>query len=128
MDDIAFFFFMSESQANFSEDIHYVSMETDADKTRRKNMFYSNAFTGFVWMLFHFTVVFFFGLELQSVALVGIFLAMGNLISFLLDIPVGILVKFFGEKKLTIAGTFSQLIAGLIFLKFIYFSSIFTPE
>lgn len=90
-------------------------------------MFYSNAFTGFVWMLFHFTVVFFFGLELKSVALVGIFLAVGNFISLLLDVPVGILVRFFGEKKLTVAGTVSQLIAGLIFMKFIYFSSIFTP-
>ena len=118
----------TESTQTPEKEIRYVSLETDADTTRRKNMYYSNAFTGFVWMLFHFTVVYFFGLELGSVTLVGIFLALGNFISFLLDVPVGILVKFFGEKKLTIAGTFSQLIAGIIFLKFIYFSAIFTPE
>ena len=45
-------------------------METESDRIRRKNLFYVSAFIGFVWMLFHFTVVFFFGIQLGSAALV----------------------------------------------------------
>lgn len=52
----------------------YVSMETETDVIRRKNLNYATAFMGFVWILFHFTVVYFFALELKSPVLVGIFL------------------------------------------------------
>lgn len=57
-----------ESETNF------VTMETETDRIKRKNLYYVSAFIGFVWMLFHFTVVYFFGIELGSAALVGIFL------------------------------------------------------
>jgi hypothetical protein len=52
----------------------FVSIETESDRFKRKNLYYVSAFIGFVWMLFHFTVVYFFGIELGSAALVGIFL------------------------------------------------------
>ncbi len=52
----------------------FVTMETEADLIRRNNLHLASACIGFVWMLFHFTVVFFFTLELKSPVLVGIFL------------------------------------------------------
>jgi len=39
-------------------------------------------------MVFHFTCVYFFTLELGSLALVGIFLGLGNLFAFLFDVPI----------------------------------------
>lgn len=45
-------------------------METESDRIKRKNLFYVSASIGFVWMLFHFTVVYFFGIQLGSAALV----------------------------------------------------------
>lgn len=54
----------------------FVSMETEADLIKRNNLYLATACTGFVWMLFHFTVVFFFTLELKSTLLVGLFLGL----------------------------------------------------
>jgi hypothetical protein len=45
-----------------------------------------------------------------------------------LDVPVGVLQRYFAPKKLYLFGVAAQLIAGLIFLKFIYASSLFTPS
>ncbi len=106
----------------------FVTLETEADLTKRQNLHYVSAFIGFVWMLFHFTVVFFFTLTLGSPVLVGLFLGLGNLVSLLLDVPVSILGRYFTPKRLYFVGAFSMLGAGLIFLKFIYASSIFTPS
>ncbi len=71
-------------------------------------------------MIFHFSVVFFFTFQLQSVALVGIFLGIANAIAFFLDIPVGILQKYYSTKKLFIIAAVAQLIAVTIFFNFIY--------
>lgn len=71
-------------------------------------------------MVFHFSVVFFFTFQLKSVALVGIFLGIANFIAFLLDIPVGILQRYYSTKKLFIIAAISQLIAVGIFFNFIY--------
>lgn len=98
----------------------YVSLETDADLIKRKNLYLLNAGLTFVWIVFHFSAVFFFGLKLQSVALVGIFLGIGNLVSFLLDIPIGVLQRYFSPRKLFLSGGFAILIASLIFLKFAF--------
>jgi hypothetical protein len=56
---------MTESQATA-----FVTLETEADLVKRQNLYFVSAFLGFVWMLFHFTVVFFFTLILKSPALV----------------------------------------------------------
>jgi MFS family permease len=106
----------------------FVTLETEFDKIKRKNLHYVSAWIGFVWMLFHFTVVFFFALELKSPLLVGIFLGLGNLISLMLDVPVGILSKYFPSKRLFLFAGFSMLLSAAIFLKFMYASTFFTPE
>lgn len=90
---------------------NFVTMETEADRIRRKNLFYVSAFIGFVWMLFHFTVVYFFGIQLGSAALVGVFLGFGNLVSLLLDIPVAALQKYFSAKQLYVFSGLSMLAA-----------------
>jgi MFS family permease len=94
----------------------FVSVESEADRIRRKNLYYVSASLGFVWMLFHFTVVYFFGIELKSTALVGIFLGFGNLVSLVLDVPVGRLQKFFYAKKLYLFGSggISSLLEGFL--------------
>lgn len=97
-----------------------ISANTGFDGYKLRNFYMTNAFQGFVWMIFHFSVVFFFTFQLQNVALVGIFLGIANAIAFFLDIPVGILQRYFTTKKLFIIGAFSQLIAVTIFFNFIY--------
>ncbi|HRI35833.1 MAG TPA: MFS transporter [bacterium] len=102
---------------------NFVSIETEGDDLRRRNLYILSGILGFVWIFFHFSVVYFFGLILQSVLLVGAFLAVGNLVAFFLDIPIGVLQKHVSAKKLFMVGGFSILLASLIFLKFIYFTS-----
>jgi hypothetical protein len=106
----------------------FVSMETDADLVKRNNLYLATACIGFVWMLFHFTVVFFFTLNLGSPLLVGLFLGLGNVVSLTLDVPVSILGKYFPPKRLYMFATVSMLAAALIFLKFIYAASLFEPS
>ncbi len=52
--------------------------------------------------------------------MVGVFLGFANLMAFLLDIPLGILQKYYTAKKLFFIATISQLIALGVFLNFIY--------
>ncbi|MDD3302410.1 MAG: MFS transporter [Candidatus Gracilibacteria bacterium] len=96
-----------------------ISVDKELDKTKSRNLFLTVTALNFIWMLFHFTVVFFFTLKLKSVALVGVFLGIGNFFSFLLDIPIGILQNYFKAKTLYIIACISQLIAMIIFINFI---------
>jgi len=96
-----------------------ISVNKELDKTRARNLFLTVLALNFIWMLFHFTVVFFFTLKLKSVALVWIFLWIWNLFSFLLDIPIWILQNYFKAKTLYIIACVSQLIAMVIFINFI---------
>lgn len=84
-------------------------METEADLVKRNNLYLASACIGFVWMLFHFTVVFFFTLELESTLLVGLFLGLGNIVAMGIDVPVSILSKFFTPKKLYLFAATSML-------------------
>ncbi|MDD2694253.1 MAG: hypothetical protein PHY14_05065 [Candidatus Gracilibacteria bacterium] len=97
-----------------------ISANTPLDGYKLKNFYINNAFQGFVWMIFHFSVVFFFTFQLKSIALVGIFLGIANAFAFFIDIPVGILQRYFSTKRLFIIATISQLIATAIFFSFIY--------
>jgi MFS family permease len=106
--------------SNTSDDTVIISTNTALDGYRLKNFYMTNAFQWFVWMVFHFSVVFFFTFQLKSVALVWIFLWIANFIAFLLDIPVGILQKHYSTKKLFIIAAISQLVAVAIFFNFIY--------
>ncbi len=103
-----------------SDDTVIISANTALDGYRLKNFYMTNSLQWFVWMVFHFSVVFFFTFQLQSVALVGIFLGIANFIAVLLDIPVGILQRYYSTKKLFIIAAISQLIAVAIFFNFIY--------
>ncbi|MCK9272329.1 MFS transporter [Candidatus Gracilibacteria bacterium] len=99
---------------------NFVSLESNFDFIRRKNFFIYGFISSFVWMCFHFTLVFFFGLQLGSILLVGIFLGIGNAVSFVVDSPVGVLQKYFSAKKLFIASAIFMLVVSVIFLYFIY--------
>ncbi|MDD2486823.1 MAG: MFS transporter [Candidatus Gracilibacteria bacterium] len=99
---------------------NYVSVESSFDEIRRKNFFHYGFISSFVWMCFHFTLVFFFLLQLKSALIVGIFLGLGNFISFLVDSPVGVIQKYFNAKKIFIASATGMLIVSVIFLYFIW--------
>ena len=47
-----------------------ISVEKELDKTKENNLLLTIIFSNFIWMVFHFTVVFFFTFQLKSVALV----------------------------------------------------------
>lgn len=51
-----------------------ITANSGFDKNKLHNFYFTNAFQGFGWMLFHFSVVYFFTILLKSVTLVGIFL------------------------------------------------------
>lgn len=51
-----------------------IAPDTGLSGHRLTNFYITNILHGVVWMVFHFAVVYFFGLLLDSVALVGIFL------------------------------------------------------
>ncbi|GAB0174933.1 MAG: hypothetical protein HHAS10_08120 [Candidatus Altimarinota bacterium] len=102
------------------EDVIVISANNAFEGHKLRNFYLTNAFQGFVWMIFHFSMVFFFTFQLKKVALVGIFLGIANAIAFLLDIPVGILQRYYSTKKLFIIAAISQLIAVGIFFNFIY--------
>ncbi len=108
------------SQNTGSQNPIIITADTKLWWNRLKNFYITNAFQWFVWMIFHFSVVFFFTFQLQSVALVGVFLGIANAIAFFLDIPVGIIQRYFSTKKLFIIWAISQLIATGIFFSFIY--------
>lgn len=97
----------------------YVSVETQSDVIKRKNLYLVNMFISFVSIIFNFTVIFFFWLMLKSVALVWIFLGIWNFVAFLVDIPVGALQKYLKAKTLLLMSSFFMLMSGLIFVYFL---------
>ena len=97
-----------------------ISVDRNFNGNKKRNFFITTFLQGFLWMIFHFTVVFFFTFQLKSMVLVGVFLWFWNLISFLIDIPIGILQKYIKSKNLYLIGAISQLIAMIIFTLFIF--------
>ena len=71
-------------------------------------------------MIFHFSVVFFFGFLLRNLALVGFFLGFANLVAFFIDIPLGIVQRYMPTRRMFIIAAISQLIATSIFFAFIF--------
>ncbi|MBF0913943.1 MFS transporter [Candidatus Gracilibacteria bacterium] len=100
--------------------VNFVGIQPNAKDIKLRNLLIVGAFTGFVTIIFHFTVVFFFGLILDSIFLVGLFLAVGNVVSLIFDIPIGVLQKYIKPKTSMVIGAIIMLIACLIFFKFIY--------
>ncbi|MDD5770314.1 MAG: MFS transporter [Candidatus Gracilibacteria bacterium] len=103
---------------------NFVTIENDENKIKKQNLFHVAIFIGFTWILFHFTVVFFFGMILESVFLVGLFLGLGNIVAMLLDMPIGILQKYISPKRFLLIATGILFLVSLIFIKFIYFKGI----
>gem|GEM_PF-1164322 len=67
---------------------NFITVESEYNQIKMKNLLNTGVLIGFIWLVFHFTIIFFFGMVLQSVLLVGIFLAVGNAVALLVDIPV----------------------------------------
>lgn len=101
-------------------DLAVVSVEKELDPIKEKNLFLTIVISTFIWMVFHFTVVFFFTFQLKSIALVWIFLWIWNLFSFLLDISIWIIQKYFKAKTLFIFSYISEITAILIFAYFTF--------
>lgn len=97
-----------------------ISVEKELDTTKENNLLLTIIFSNFIWMVFHFTVVFFFTFQLKSVALVWFFLWIWNLFAFFLDISIWIIQKYFRPKTLFIMSYISQITAMLIFAYFIF--------
>ncbi len=109
---------MSEHSTHSIESDHTViiSPDTGFQGYKLRNFYITNGLQGFIWMLFHFSVVYFFTILLNNIILVGIFLGFANAVAFIVDIPLGILQKYISTKKFFIYGAISQLIAVGIFL------------
>jgi hypothetical protein len=105
-----------------------ISVDKDFSGYKKRNFYFTNFLLWFLWMLFHFTVVFFFTFQLKSVVLVGIFLWIGNLVSFLIDIPVWILQKYFKAKTLYTFWAIFQFISMMIFTLFIFQATDFITD
>lgn len=104
---------------------NFVTLQ-DAQKNemRKKNLFHTAKGIWFLWLTFHFLIIYFFWLQLESPLLVGLFLWIWNFVALLFDIPVGVLQKYIKPKTFLILSTLFMFLCALIFLKFIYFQGI----
>jgi len=97
-----------------------VSLTDGLSFNKRINLHITVALLSFMSMVFHFTTVYFFTLQLDSLFLVGIFLGLWNLFAFLLDVPIGILQYYYSSRQLYAFWVLSQILAMLIFTIFIF--------
>lgn len=95
-----------------------ISVEKELDPIREKNLFLTIVISNYIWMIFHFTVVFFFTFQLKSLSMVGIFLGIWNVFSILFDISIWIIQKYFKPKTIFIASFILQILTMLIFVYF----------
>lgn len=99
---------------------NYITIDNKFDEVKRKNFYMFSFISAFVWMCFHFTLVFFFLIQLKSPLLVWIFLWLWNLISFFADSPIWVFQKYFTPKKIFLFWAYLKLVVALIFVYFIY--------
>lgn len=102
---------------------NFITVDNKFDDIKKKNFMLYWFISSFVWMCFHFTLVFFFLIQLQSPLVVWIFLWLWNLVSFFADSPVWVFQKYFKPKKIFLFWAFLMLLVSLIFLYFIYQTS-----
>ncbi len=100
---------------------NFITLESEENKIKLKNLFLVSIFIWFIWILFHFTIIFFFWLVLQSAILVWLVLWIWNFFALLIDIPVWVLQKYIKAKTFLLIWTWFIFLSLLIFLKFIYF-------
>ena len=116
-----YLYFLVISQDTMPKDNQVlVSVDWWITGNRRLNLHLTVGLMSFTTMLFHFTTVYFFTLQLESLALVWIFLGLWNFFAFLFDVPIGILQYYFKAKTLLLFGVISQVLAILIFANFIF--------
>lgn len=111
--------------------VNFVSIQSEENKIRLKNMYLVWIFIWFSWILFHFTIVFFFWFALESVFLVWLFLWIWNFVAMLFDIPVWVLQKYIKPKTFLLIATGMMILACIIFIKFTFFewiSDLFLPK
>jgi len=106
-------------------EIAYISIpeENWLSDTKKLNFNLTVLFLSFAMMLFHFASVYFFTFQLESVALVWVFLGLWNFFAFLFDVPVWILQYYFKYKTLIIVSVIAQILAMMIFANFIFWLS-----
>lgn len=93
------------------------------DKDRLLNNFFNVVGVyGALWILFHLTIVFFFGFIVWSPLLVGIFLGIGNIWSMIIDVPIGTIQRQVSSKTMLSIANGMMLLAAIIFLFLVYSS------
>lgn len=102
---------------------NFITVDNKFDDIKKKNFMMYWFISSFVWMCFHFTLVFFFLIQLKSPLIVWIFLWLWNLVSFFADSPVWVFQKYFKPKKIFLFWAYLMLFVALIFLYFIYQTS-----
>ncbi len=99
---------------------NFITIDNEFNDVKKKNFMMYWFISSFVWMCFHFTLVFFFLIQLKSPLIVWIFLWLWNLVSFFADSPVWVFQKYFTPKKIFLFWAYLMLLVSLIFLYFIY--------
>lgn len=102
---------------------NFITVDNDFNDVKRRNFFTFEFMSSFVWMFFHFTVVFFFMIRMESLMLVWFFLWLWNFVSFLVDSPIWVLQRYFNPKKLFLAWAYLMIIVWCIFLYFTFETS-----
>lgn len=105
-----------------------VSLEKWLEENKQINLSITVCMLSFMSMLFHFTTVYFFTLQLESLAMVWAFLWLGNLFAFFFDIPIWILQYYFRSKTLYAFWVVAQIFAMTIFANFIFSVTSFVWE
>lgn len=100
--------------------VNFVWVSSESKDIKLKNLLIVWWLVWFITILFHFTVVYFFGLILKSVFLVWLFLAISNVISLIFDIPIWVLQKYIKPKTFIVLSWIMIWLATLVFFKFVY--------
>lgn len=99
---------------------NYITIDNGFDDVKKKNFFAYSFVYSFVWMCFHFTLIFFFLIQLRSPLNVWIFLWLWNLIAFFSDSPIWVFQKYFPPKKIFLFWAYLMLVVSIIFVYLIY--------
>ena len=111
---------MENTQTN---DTAFISIDEWLNDNQKSNLNIVVWLLSFSAMLFHFAAVYFFTFKLGSLAMVGIFLWLGNFFAFLFDVPVWILQYYLKSKTLLFLWALAQIVAVVIFANFIFGTS-----
>lgn len=69
-----------------------------------------------IWVIFHLTIVFFFGFIVGSPLLVGIFLGIGNIWAMLISVSIGTIQRHIPSKTMFAVGNGCMIVAAIVFL------------